>query len=425
MNDTALDFEFRKTYSLPYLLGVYLAVNAVSDICLVVDGFDCMMSKIDLVYGNHDLFSTLLSCAGRHRVIRTRISPVSSDRDPEQRLLHLLASISRSGEFGAALVTAPPSGRLGGVDYQGIAEAASSRIPVGCVPPLSLGNDWLSGYAETLDALARLLPPGKRGKRSRRSVALVGYMLDRNEFDHRANLGELERLLAAAGLTLVSVWPSGGSFAGLAKAGEAGLIVSLPYGRAAARTIAGRTGADLLETGLPLGLAGTVSWIGAVARAAGVRNTRKVLEEERAAAAVVAAALPAIAHKKPLFAGDPHLYSAFSAFALELGLRPSCAVLNSRSRPERPAARQQVLLFEPEPGRARAALEALPVYERPDFAVANSFAVTEGITCGLPFMELGFPSYGHHCLLDEPYLGFAGVRGLTGRILNCLRGLKG
>ena len=60
-------------------------------------------------------------------------------------------------------------------------------------------------------------------------------------------------------------------------------------------------------------------------------------------------------------------------------------------------------------------------YLKPDLAVGNSFAATEGLAAGLPLTELGFPSYGHHCLSDEPFFGFAGARMLAGRLFNSLR----
>ena len=51
-------------------------------------------------------------------------------------------------------------------------------------------------------------------------------------------------------------------------------------------------------------------------------------------------------------------------------------------------------------------------------------ALTEGFSDGLPFLELGFPSYGHHCLGEEPFFGFAGAQNLAGRLLNGLSGPK-
>jgi nitrogenase molybdenum-iron protein alpha/beta subunit len=424
MSDTAADKAFERTYQLPYLLGVFIAVNAVRDACLVVDAPNCAMVKADLIAGNHDLFSTLLSPDGRHRVVCTMVTPFTPQKNPESRVAAILNSISGAGDFGAVLLTGLPFGWLAGMDYDGIAAAVPPGTPAAAVPAKSMDLDWLEGYDLALEALARSVRLPKKPRRAANKVALAGYLLDRNEFDHAANLKELERLLALAGLDLVSVWPSGGAVADLARAAEASLIVSLPYGRRTARTLAGRTGAKLLETGLPMGLGGASSWLAAVRKAAGLKGglPPAVTEAERTAAAAIAPALRVLRNRNILFAGDPHLYSAFSSFAAELCMSVPAALLGSSSRKLGPSARgAETVLFAPSASEAKSALAALPRYRRPDLAVANSFAVTEGFAEGLPFLELGFPSYGHHCLLDEPYLGYAGARVLAARMLNALQ----
>jgi len=327
-----------------------------------------------------------------------------------------------SGRFGAIAVTGLPFCRLAGMDYQGLAASVGASVPVAGVPALSMEADWLDGYDGTLAALAGVLP--LTGKKSRKKVAVCGYFPDRNEFDHAANLNEMKRLLGLAGLEMVSVWPSGGDCAGLSRAGEAGLVVSLPYGRKAARVLARRTGAKLLETGLPMGLAGTSAWLAAVRKAAGLGGPlpEKVLLEEKAAAAAIYPALRELAGKNALFAGDPHLYCAFSAFAAELCVRVSAAFLDCDQRPLG-APRPSELLFAPSAGESEAALARLPRHERPHLPVANSFPATEGLCGGAPLVELGFPSFGHHCLSEEPFFFYSGARVLAARLLNRLRGI--
>ncbi|MDP2865398.1 MAG: nitrogenase component 1, partial [Elusimicrobiota bacterium] len=373
--------------------------------------------------GNHDLFSTLLSETGRHRIICTMWTPVNPPKNPEKRLAAMLHSVAGSGQFGAVLLTGLPYCWLAGMDYDGLARSVSSGAPVTAIPAKSMDSDWLDGYDMTLEALARAMPKARPGKRAKNRVALVGYMFDRNECDHTANLKELTRLLKASGLEVVSIWPSGGSVAELALASEASLIVSLPYGRKAARTLAEKYGARLLETGLPLGLKGTSAWLAAVRRAAGLPGDlpAEVLEEERDAARATAPALRALLHKKVLFAGDPYLYPAFASFAAELCISLPLVFLDSSRRPLGAGAAAGTVLFAPSTEDAKAARGTLSRYQLPDLAVVNSFALTEGFADGLPFVELGFPSYGHHCLLDEPFLGFSGARALASRLLNSLQ----
>ncbi len=423
MNDISSTKEFEKTYQLPYLLGVFLGLNAVSDACLVVDGANCVMVKADLIAGNHDLYSTLLSETGRHRILCTMWTPINPPKNPEKKLSAMLNSVAGSGRFGAVLLTGLPYCWLAGMDYEGVARSVTAGAPVAAIPARSMEADWLDGYEMALEALARALPAARAGKRAKNKVALVGYMFDRNERDHTANLKELKRLLKASGLETVSVWPSGGNVAELARVSEASLVVSLPYGRKAARTLAHKYGAKLLETGLPTGLKGTSAWLAALRSAAGLKGSlpAEILQEELEAARTIAPALRVLLHKKVMFAGDPHLYSAFAAFAAELCMSLPLVFLGSNRRPLGAVAAAGTVLFAPSAEDVRAAADALSPYQRPDLAVANSFALTEGFAEGLPFVELGFPSYGHHCLTDEPFLGYSGALVLVSRMLNALQ----
>ena len=423
MKDTASpDALFGKIFTLPYLLGVYLAANAVKDAWVVVDGLNCVMLKTNFIAGDHDLFSTLMSASGDHRVLCTMVGPRPQQPNQENRLKEFVARTAVERGRGVVLLTALPFMRLAGTDYEGIAASISCSKPVAAVAPLSMEGDWLDGYAETLAALASALPAG-RPRARKKAVAVVGYLHDRAEGDHAGNKKELARLLSLAGLELACLFPSGGGFRGLGAALEAGVVASLPYGRKAARRIAARSGARLVETGLPLGLGGTSDWLQSLREAAGLRGPLPpaLAREERRAAARIFPALPALAHRRLLYAGDPYLGAAVLAFAKELCIRPAAAVLDCQPRELGPAPLPREVLFAPDVARAARTLGALERHLKPNLAVCNSFALTEGLAAGMPFVELGFPSYGHHCLRDEPFLGYAGAVSLVGRLLNAVQ----
>lgn len=411
--------EFPKTYTLPYQLGVYLAVNAIPDVCLVVDGLNCALPKADLLAGNHDLNSTLFSPLGRHRVVATMTGPLPQQDNPEKKLSKILRAAADCGEYGAVLVTGLPYMNLAGMDYDGVAAGIKGRAPVSAVPALSLEEDWLDGYDRALEALVSALPR-RNVRKKKRSVALAGYFYDRAEGDHRANLAEIERLLGLAGLDLACVIPGGSDFGSWEKALSAEIVISLPYGRRAAARLAAISGARLAETGLPVGFAGTSDWLRAVRKAAGLKGPLPppLAAEERGSAAAVSRALGPLEHSGLLFAGDPCLYAAVSGFARELGLRPGAAFLNSRSRPLPPGTAAPLLMFSPGVGEASAALAGLGEYDRPALAVCDFFAMAEGLAGEAGTVELGFPSYTRHCLHEEPFMGYAGAKALAGRLLN-------
>ena len=262
--------------------------------------------------------------------------------------------------------------------------------------------------------------PARRPAKKKRSVAVVGYLYDRNERDHTANLSELKRLTALAGLDLACVIPDGQDFKGWQRALSAGLIVSLPYGRRAASRLAGLTGARMIETGLPVGLAGTTSWLASLRKAAGLSGPLPpaLAAEEREAALSLSRALALLSHSGLVYAGDPHLFPAVAGFARELGMRVPAAFLNSRSRPLAAGGAARVLMFSPPVAAAVNALSGLGEYDKPALAVCDSFALGSGLAGGAEAVEFGFPSYTRHCLYDEPFMGYAGAVALAGRLLN-------
>ncbi|MCX5791614.1 MAG: hypothetical protein NTY45_05255, partial [Elusimicrobia bacterium] len=425
MKNISPQFKFSKSFNLPYQVGIYLAANAVSDSCLVMDGPNCVMPKLDFLAGNHDIYSTLLSADGRHRVICTMSAPLPQRPDPEKKLAEILHGVAAKGDFSVIMLTGLPFLKMSGMDYEGLAARVKGGAPVVDVPIKHSEADWLDGYAQALEALVRALPE-RKVKRRKRAVALAGYLMDRNERDHSANIGELRRLLDLCGLELVSVFPSGGSFSELSRALEAEVIVSLPYGRGAAAALAARSGAKLVETGLPLGLNGTSRWLESVLAAAGVKGGLPVAVTSlrKRTAREIAPALHVLSHRNVTFGGDPYLFAAFSALAAELGMRINCALIDSFARPLETTMLPRELMFAPDTAEAVRTIRDLTGYARTDLAVGNSFMVTESMDMKRPCVELGFPSYGYHCLIDEPFLGFAGALNLTGRLFNGLLGRR-
>lgn len=419
MKNTAPDTAPERPFSFSYHVGVYLAANAVSDCALVVDGPNCVMPKAEYIVGNHDMYSTLLSPENRHRLIYTMSDPVTRGENPEVRLSGLLNSAAGSGLFSAVLVTGLPFLKLAAMDYEGLAAAAVGKAPVVPVPPMSLEADWLDGYDLALEALVRALPAGKR-KRRKNTAVIAGYMMDRRERDHAANLEEMTSLLSACGIETLCVLPSGGKLAELSRAAEADLVISLPYGRRAARRLAKLSGARLVETGLPMGLAGTRRWLETVRRAAGLKGglPEAAARREKEAAAAIAPFAQILAHRNTAFAGDPHLFSAFASFSAGLCMRVTDALIDSRRVPLDIRRPPDNLLFSPGAAEAAAVMQRAAAYNKPEILVGNSFAFSEGLAEGMSFVELGFPSYGHHCLSPEPFLGFAGAASLAGRLLN-------
>lgn len=402
----------------PAMLGVYLAVNAVPDAYVLVDGPDCSLDKARFIYGRHDLESTLLRAGETARVAVTGACVDGAFKRRDAELAEAVLRLDALPGCGAVILTALPLAALTGADYGRVARELAPRLKGAAlaVDPASLRGDWLDGYARTLTALAGSLPL-RRGRIRKKTAAVVGHMMDRNEADRRADAAELERLLAGAGLECVSVWLSGRPYAELKRVEEAEVIVSLPYAREAARLIAERTGAKLVEAALPFGLTATAAFVRAAAAAAGRgRRAEPFIDAELGRVVPrLRWVFPSLfLGKRVAFAGDPHALPGLLDIAADAGFEVAAAVLTARSAHGGLVEGLRVL-HEP---REDDADMRRRMTEGVDLTLACHHPALLGGAA--PVLEMGFPSDGHHAFFERPSLGFDGFAGFVDRMAGAL-----
>jgi nitrogenase molybdenum-iron protein alpha/beta subunit len=425
------DFDVRLGFS--YSLGVYLAVNALSDALLIVDGKDCVVQKVAQVQGNHDWTSDLFASDGRHRVITTHAMPEEVWKGRDEAVGQAIRYAIARDDCHVVLLTAMRMASITDPAYEMMLTAAAEETgtpkPLILLPTRSVRDDWLDGYADTLLSLAKSLPLAARTRESGRpAVAIVGYLMDRNEEDHGANLREMGRLVEAMGAHVVSTWLSGSPTDRLLEVGRADVIVSLPYGRDAARVLAARTGARLVETGLPMGLEGTSSWLRAIGAALGCeREAEEVIERElRDAAPKLAWIVPMLlANRAMAFAGDPHLLRGFLSLARELGVRVPFRSVWASDGDGLDDLREDLLddpavIVDPREGQSRARFEQVTAERGVQIAIGNSYALAD-LAPRIALYELGFPSMHRHALTDQPFLGYRGCLSLVARLVEAIK----
>ena len=409
-----------------FLVGVYLAINAVRDLYLLVEGPDCAHMKTQYVQGNHDWLSTLTSVSGFHRVANTAIHPDQMSGSREQSLRESMLQLARHDAVPALVVTSLPMAFITGADYDRLVDEVSeeSGKPVLQVPGKSLSGDWLDGYAETLYALAQQLDLSG-GTPDARKVAIVGNLFDRNEGDAEGNLRQLQRLVQGLELELCAVWLGGQEFSRLADVRHAGTIISLPYGRRAARRVARRTGARLLETALPLGLPATEAWVRQLAEATGrQRQARALLDHELGRVVPrLEWVIPFVFQTRRVgYIGDPHMLPGLQSYLALLGASLSFAVIIDPARHTAELPRELTdeleLLVYPKMRSFSRFLSRHLNAGTVDALVTNSNGAQ-----GHPVatLELGFPSIYRHALYERPYLGFGGALALADSLANCMR----
>ncbi|MBI4677027.1 MAG: hypothetical protein HY748_05535 [Elusimicrobia bacterium] len=398
---------------LPFLNGVFVAVDAVPNAYLIVDGPYCVATKAEMQHC-HNLKSELIRPLGRSRVLHTAQSAVmeevvglSTDRlRPIERLFERVCGYP---DADAVFTTSFDFHELLNFPLKDIARrfSALGRRPVLHIPSASLGGTWLDGYARFCETLAQGIPlpgrgsPGRQplGRRRRpRTAAVVGYLFDRDEPDHAGNLSELRRLFSALGWRVASVWLSGRGLEELQEVARASVIVSLPYGRRAARALARRNRVRLVELDLPLGLKRTKRFMESLGRALGqeAASRRFVDQEARAAARAVQAHIQRVisGRRAVIEVDDPHLEEALADLCRELGL----AV-------EEPSSR----------GDDGADDDRAPVL----------FGSTLSSDGGSIHVPVGYPDYADHPVLERPYLGFSGFRHLVDRVAAAILAFRG
>ncbi|MDF1564787.1 MAG: nitrogenase component 1 [Deltaproteobacteria bacterium] len=421
----APDFSQRATFS--HMVGVYVLANAVPDLRMVVEGPDCTHLKTQYLEGNHDLEANLTSLTGLHRVANTALYPSSLIGSREEPVRELIERLGQAEDTGAVMLAPMPMAAITGADYDRLCVEAEEACGVPCFAlrgsPIS--GDWLDGFDAALLALAEKLPlPGAEADPQK--VALVGYLWDRNEQDHHANLALLGRYLEALGLELCSTWPSGVSVEALGAVAEAGTILSLPYGRAAARALRRRLDRPVLELELPFGFDASERFLKAIGAHFGVEEEAAALCE-----AGYASTVPRLEWLVPLvfqglragYIGDPHLAEGFAEMIHLLGGELAFALISNRQGP-----REGCDLGVPE-GRllTHPTMRSLRLLEAEVIAEARLHLVVTNLLGGVlespepALVELGFPSVYTHALHPTPFLGFEGALAFLERVANRLR----
>ena len=420
--------EYAPRNLMTYMVGVYVAVNAFRDVYLLVDGPDCVYLKAQTIQGNHDYRSELLNVAGHHKVSHSSLRAFETGLPREDEIVALLADIATSAEVGCLLLSSLPTATILGIDYGRLCRqvARETDRTVAHLPGKSLSSDWLGGWAETLNVLVRSLPLGPVEPQPD-PVAVVGHLFDRNEEDARGDVRELMRLLRALGLEPVAVWPAGGAVADFDRVRTASTVVSLPYARKAARSLARRLGAKLIEAELPFGLQATERFVRHIAATLGREAEAEALIEGELAGIVpkLEWLVPFLFMNRSLaWVGDPLMLPGFVEIAGLLGSRVRFAFVTNYERHVDDALRAlpvgELHIAARHPAFS-AVRDRILLADEVDCVVTNSSGLDAMITKKNAVLEFGFPSNHRHALYDRPRLGFRGFTAFVDDLANQMR----
>jgi nitrogenase molybdenum-iron protein alpha/beta subunit len=332
-----------------------------------------------------------------------------------------------SGDGWGLLICPSPTASLVGVDYSAVVRSVEARLRMKALvlSPLESVGDWCAGYAQVMELLAeRIDLPPRPGGPDPETVAIVGYLWDRNEADHSASVAECVRLLGAIGLRTSSVWFSGCPAASLSAVSEAGTIVALPYGGQAAEILAGRTGASVVRLGLPVGFDGTARWLLELGERTGRSSQAAACVEREAARAYDLAAKAVTRHflgRDFAICTETVLAGALAGMVRELG--GSVRLLAGAGSPavELPPDAADRVLLDGNMEELRSALrQVVAASQTIPVLVGNERAIALVESPGLAVVPMGFRSGGIHYLHGTPFLGFEGALSLVDRIGNAI-----
>ena len=399
-----------------FLTGLYMGINAISDTYLIMDGPDCAYKKIEVFEKNHDYYSWIFRRDGKHKIGATVVDVNRVINDRTDQILDLLKRVAAEDSASSLFISSEPMVMLTGIDYNMIAKIAQegTEKPIIAIPYKSINLDWLDGYSYVLESIAEKMDLSD-SKRKENTVAIVGYLFDRNEGDHIGNLNEIKRLLKEIGIDVSSIWLSGGPYEDLRKVEEASLIVSMPYAGKSAEILSKKTGAKVLDVGIPFGFTNTREWIVSIAKKFDKEDDaeRLIDKEMHESVPVLEWVVPAFFQGKNYsVVADPFLAQALDVALDEIDMNLFHAVLYSTKN------RIDNVKFINGDTLIYSELDDVMISKKPDYVIGNSNGRD---FFDEPYTELGFPSYGTHFFSTAPYMGIKGFLLFINRMINTLK----
>lgn len=437
------EFQLRDTDATD-LFGVFLAVHALPGAILLLHATVGCKFKTQLQLVGHDRVRE-----SHNQRLWTGLDDVDLIAGSGRRLVEFARTWYDRRKPSLFVVATTTPIELSGMDVDAAVEDLRAAVPCPVLlirTPGWSGSPW-RGYRRATTAVASLLPWAARPP-DPAAVAIAGYVFDRFEADHAANLAELKRMLVGAGLRLAGTLFSGADLESLADAASAATVVALPCAHAAVPDLsaAAGPGRTVVAADLPVGVRGSAAFLRAVASAAGVPAARVEEAASRDAAAASRRMEPAASRLRGASAAlflDTPTAAAVHAFLDELGVttRLVCLTDGEEADPDafRRAAERMGVRHAgaaspgPGPGAAPApevlanpsrdgALDALDRVRRgggPVPLVVGSSVQQAALRAeGTPVVVLGYPATTRHFVHPVPWMGFAGAPALAQRFLD-------
>ena len=250
--------KYSNLYASPYLVGIFMWVNAIKDIALFVDWPDCNFFRADMIYKTHDLFSTLKDSSINTRLYFSWVMPNKMVLWYNDKIKRKIWFIEKNNNFKLWVITNMPVTSLLGIQYDWIIQDFKKQY---LIVKSYTDKFRIDGYSFFLREIAKKIDLNINKKKKRYSISIIWYLFDRNEWDTLWNLKEFKRLLTLIWVEINTIWLNWWKFDELKKVEESELLVVLPYGHHAWKVLKRKLNVDILELDIPFGLKNTINFV--------------------------------------------------------------------------------------------------------------------------------------------------------------------
>lgn len=412
------------TFQASASLGAIIAGLAIDDAVAVLHGGAGCDIKLHTFLHEHDPGGAV-----HRRLICTKIHEDQLVFDPGETLAQAIKDMSGRLDAGMAVVSTATFIEISGLDREHVMDQLAELvdIPAVYVYAPDVDGDMFLGYERALTSIAKYFVDRVKPRHERaRRVNLLGYFLDRQGAEHRANIAAAAAMLRALGLELNVTLLAGSPAARLYDLGDAELNVAFPLGVKAAKVLERKLDQRTLELAPPIGTANTATFIRALAAEFGEVDAGEAYiarEEQRIGQLVRQACAPLVGLRVAAFADGERL-AGLLGILRDLRMVPVIAGCLD-GRPEhidRSLWSDVEVLPEPTLNEtARRLRRAGPDGDGDvDLVIGSQHEVDMGGQVGLKGLEFGFPCKRYQGLVEMPYWGYDGVLTLAQRTLEQL-----
>ncbi|MCH8886793.1 MAG: hypothetical protein IIC13_09415, partial [SAR324 cluster bacterium] len=111
-----------------FLMGAYMAINAVPGTVILVDGPDCITGKAEHIFGKHDWSSTLLECTGLNRVECSFTDARNTVMCREKAVEKNMSVLAERKDITALFLSSLPMTFVTGTDYTMILNKVAEEV---------------------------------------------------------------------------------------------------------------------------------------------------------------------------------------------------------------------------------------------------------------------------------------------------------